>query len=243
MPDKDTRSPTRSSTAKASTGPVLEEEVITASNSEQIQEVQTSGGNTSAGSSTGLANYQSSLGTWLGGELYGAVSENLALSKLGSHADKAVKSALRSAASQIDRLDEYDNVYVQPGFSDAFGRALSHEMDGVASSWLQSDDGRRLAENLQNWTDANPYSVAAVGLLAAGGAIAADMDIPELKHTFDLNNEWSATVGADIGSFRNIALEEVKAKLEYHSGNLIMAIEGSKTADDARVGFGLKYTW
>lgn len=209
------------------------------SNMAMIEELQTG-----SGSSAGLQNYQQTLGTWLGSELYGAVSDELELNSLAAHADKALTSAIRSAASNIDRLEDHPNVYMDPNFADTFSRAVALEFEGVAAAWVRSSEGQRLVGRLNNWVDANPETVATVGLLAAGGAIAANMEIPELKHKFDISDELTATVGVQLGRFRDIALEEVRGKLEYHSGNLIMAFEAAHDDDrGTSAQFQLKYSW
>ncbi len=198
----------------------------------------------SRGTAEGMRNYQQTLGTWLGTELYDAVSKEVELSSIASHADKALTGAIKSVAGQIGNLEDHPNVGMDPGFADTFSRAVALEFEGVAAEWVKSSEGQALVGRLNNWVDANPETVATVAVLAAGGAIAADMDIPELKHKFDISDEWSGSVGVDIGSFRDIALEQVKGKLEYHSGNLIMAFEAAHDDDKgASASFGLKYSW
>ena len=237
MPVKDTRVSNTSSTSKTisstATTSVTEEEE---SNSEANEKVE-------AGTAAGLANYESSLGNWLGGELYGAVSNNLTYSKVGQTADGAISSLLKSAAERINLLDDLDNVHVDDGFSDALGQTLSMKFDGLGEEWVNGA-GREMVTDLQNWTDANPKTVATVGLLAAAGAVAANMEIPELKHSLGITDELTATMAVKLGRFQNIALEEIRSKLEYHSGDLIMAIEGSYSEDEgSQVGIGISYKW
>lgn len=225
----------RPSSSRASTANEEEAE----SNAAMIEDLQTS-----SGAAAGLQNYQQTLGTWLGSELYGAVSDELELNSLASHADKALTSAIKSAASNIDRLADNPNVYMDPNFADTFSRAVALEFEGVAAEWVRSSEGQRLVGRLNNWVDANPETVATVGLLAAGGAIAANMEIPELKHKFEISDELTASVGVQLGRFRDIALQEVRGKLEYHSGDLIMAFEAAHDDDrGTSAQFQLKYSW
>ena len=64
------------------------------SNAVLAQELESTG----PGSAEGLSNYQQTLGSWLGTELYEAVSKEISLDRMASHADKALTGAMRSAA-------------------------------------------------------------------------------------------------------------------------------------------------
>ena len=65
----------------------------------------------------------------------------------------------------------------------------------------------------------------------AAAAVMADMDIPELKQKFKLSENLQATLGVKVGSLRNIALEQVRAKLKYHSNNLLAQIDVTYNKD------------
>ena len=208
------------------------------SNAEKVEELKTNA------AAEGMQNYQQTLGNWLGSELYGAVSKEISQSSMEKHADKALTSAIKSVAGSIGNLEDHPNVHMDPGFADTFSRAVAMEFEGVAATWVRSSEGQALVSRLQNWTDANPETVATVAVLAAGGVIASNMKIPELKHKFNITDELTGTVGVDLGRFRDIAVEQVRGKLEYHSGNLIMAVEAAHSQDRGTSGaFSLKYSW
>ena len=188
------------------------------SNSEVQEELGKSG--------SGLANYQAALGTWLGGELYGAVADELTMESLAGHADKGLSEAIQAlVGAAADQADTVDDAAVE-----RFAEALANRFDGLAGEWLEQNGGG-LQQALSGWVDAHPRSIAAVGLLAAAGAVLADMDVPTLKKKFGLTDQLSAKLSAKLGSLQNIALQEIKAQLEYTSGPLITAMQVSHGED------------
>jgi hypothetical protein len=188
------------------------------SNSELQQELGSSG--------SGLANYQSALGSWLGGELHGAVADQLTMESLRGFADKGLSEAIQAlvgtAADQADTVDE--------AAVERFAEALAGRFDGLAGEWLEQNGGG-LQQSLAGWVDAHPRTIAAVGLLAAAGAVLADMDVPTLKKKFGLTDALSARLSAKLGSLQDVALQEIKAQLEYTSGPLIAAVQVSHGED------------
>lgn len=175
------------------------------------------------GTDEGLAAYQASLGTWLGGELYKAVAPHLTLESLSKYATEGLSEALKGSVDLLKGLDgEVDNKAIA-----AFGKALAEKLGPLAGEWLEKD-GQGLAAGLAGWVDANPRLVALIGLLAAAGAVAANMDIPEIKESIGITDELTADVSVKLGKLRQIALEQIKARLAYESGPLVAAIEVSR---------------
>ncbi|RME24451.1 MAG: hypothetical protein D6798_11225 [Deltaproteobacteria bacterium] len=170
----------------------------------------------------GLANYQATLGSWLGGELYRAVSRNLTAEKLAGFVtqglDAAIQTGTRKAFLSID--GEVDESAV-----DDFAQALADQYSDLGAKWLETEDGRALVESLQGWVDAHPATVATVALLAAGAAVLANAPIPEITQKFRLPHGFDAEVAARVGKLRAVALEKVKAKLSYKSDMLVAAIQ------------------
>jgi hypothetical protein len=181
------------------------------------------------GTDAGLANYQASLGSWLGGELYQAVAPHLTLAALQGYAKDGLSSALKSGVGALGGLEgDVDKAAIKQ-----FGEALAAQYGDLAAKWLDTPAGKDLAGGLASWIDAHPRLVVLVGLLAAGGAVLADMDVPKLKQEFELAEGLTAGLEAKLGSFRNLALEEVKAHLSYQSGPLTAAV---KVEHDAEKG-------
>ncbi len=69
----------------------------------------------------GLANYQSALGSWLGGELYDAVSPHLTMDKLSGYATDGLNSVLKLLGEQLNNIGESDEAAVE-----AFAEALAN---------------------------------------------------------------------------------------------------------------------
>lgn len=180
--------------------------------------------------SAGLAAYESALGSWLGGELYGAVSKELTLEKMAGHAESGLNSVLKALGGQLSNVGDADEAAV-----DAFAKALADKYDHLAADWV-SKHGGGLQQALAGWVDANPYAIAGVGLLAAAGAVLANASIPELSQKFGLTEGLTASVSAKLGSLRAVALEKIKARLEYQSGPLLAAIQVEGGQDQAVSG-------
>ena len=185
-------------------------------------------------SDAGLANYQAALGTWLGGELYDAVSPHLTLESLSGVATDGLNSVLKALGEQLNNLGDADE-----GAVEAFAEALANKYDDLAGEWVEANPG--IQQALAGWVDAHPRTIAAVGLLAAAGAVLANVELPELKKKLDLGAGFTASGGVKLGRIRDIALEQIKAKLEYASGPLIAAVQvehGESTSGTISAGFG-----
>jgi len=177
------------------------------------------------GSAAGLANYQSSLGKWLGTELYEALAKELTLASLQEHATSAWKNALESGVEALDGIDGNDKE------AGAFATALQEAYGNAASQLLETDTGKKVIAKLNGFVDANPRLILLVALMAAGGAIAANVSLPKFKETFKLGNGFTAKVGADLGKIRDIALKDLSAALEYNSGPLMAAVSINRNED------------
>ncbi len=174
------------------------------------------------GVAAGLSNYQATLGSWLGGELYKAVSKNLTADKLSGYATQGLDSAIKAGTSKafLSINGEVDESAV-----DDFATALADQYSDLGAKWLETEDGQALVKSLNGWVDAHPATIATVALLAAGAAVLANAPIPELTQKFKLPHGFEAEVAAKVGKLRAVALEKVKAKLSYKSDMLVAAIQ------------------
>ena len=188
-----------------------------------------------SGKAAGLANYEATLGKRLGGPLYGAVRDSVSLDKVGGYADSIVAAGIRAAAGQLRLLDpDVDEKVVS-----AFGDALVASSSGAGSKLVRAE-GRRMVAGMEGFIDANPEIIAGVTVLAATGAILADMDIPTLHHRFGITEELNLDVSARLGSIRNIALEKVEARLSYETGRLKIGV-GVETGEEGfKASAGIK---
>ncbi|MEQ1567510.1 MAG: hypothetical protein ABMA64_17850 [Myxococcota bacterium] len=181
------------------------------------------------GDKTGKVAYEDLLGTYLGGELYKALSGVLTQEKLNGVAKSALDAAFEWLAKQpADKR-------VDPDVVPAMLEVLRAEVDKKVGGYLESD-GPAVVGALKGWTDAHPGTVVSVALLAAIAAIVADVDLPELKQKFGLGKDGSLGIEAKLGSIRHITLQQLKATLEYKSGTLIVAHQDGKTSVEGKVG-------
>ncbi|GDX79880.1 hypothetical protein LBMAG42_16910 [Deltaproteobacteria bacterium] len=199
------------------------------------------------GADTGLANYESALGEFLGKKLYGAVSGVLTYDKLHGQAKGAVTSALGALA---DSLGKIDNVDADPKALDNLGVMLDAAAAPAVEKLLEKY-GPELTGKLAKWTGAHPKTVLTVALLAAAGAVIANAPIPELAKQFKLGKSITVDVEAKLGRLRQLALEKLKAKVSYAAGPLLASIEadndgnvaGTVTAgtDDKKIALDAKF--
>ena len=188
---------------------------------------------TDEGTVDGLRSYQDSLGMWLGSELYAAVAPQLTSESLSGLATQGIDAAVQaSAGAAFATVDgEVDEAAVAQ-----FVAALSERCGALGAEWLQSAEGEQLIAALGGWSDAHPGAIATVALLAAGGAVLANMEIPELSRTFGLPGGVEAGVSAKVGRLQALALEQVKAHLRTTSGPLVAAVELNRDATGAVSG-------
>ena len=179
------------------------------SNAEQIQEVK---------KAEFLNNYQAALGGFLGTKLYDAVSKELTFDKMSTLADKAIASI---ADAGIDWADEsIYNGQLNDKQEQQLADLLSKRAKELAQEYLQSESGQALLNRIQEFVGENPYAIVGIGILAAVGAVIADVDLPEIKQKFKLGKNLSISGGAKLGSIRNIALKSVSVGIGYVQENL-----------------------
>jgi len=167
---------------------------------------------TKEGTAEGLANYEATLGKWLGPKIYKAIAPHLTLDKMADYADQAFTGGLTALVDQLGNLEgEVDEAAI-----DKFNKALVEQFGEVAGDWLEGD-GKGFAEKVAGWVDTHPGTIVTIALLAAAGAIAADMDIPTLKHKLGITDNLSAELEAKLGSLRNISLQSIEATLKWQS--------------------------
>ena len=219
------------------------------------------------GGDSGLANYEAALGNFLGGELYKAIAPHLSYEKLSGAAKKGVDGALDGLVKQLGSIDGVtlggnetpvaqwgqgvgsatsiagraeDAKKKQPTELDVLSSLLKDSLDPLVDQWLEKN-GKGLSESLTQWVGAHPRTVVLTALLAAAGAIIANVGIPTLKQKFGLGKGLSAEVEAKLGKIRSMALESIRAKLSYESGPLLAAVgvghDDKGTTGTASVGY------
>ncbi len=96
-----------------------------------------------------------------------------------------------------------------------FATALAGWGKEKAEEWLKSDEGKAFRTKIGQWFEGHPGVVVAMALIAAAGAVAANVAIPELKQKFKITDSLSAELGADLGKIRDIVLNGVSVGLSY----------------------------
>ena len=184
---------------------------------------------TAEGTAAGLANYQASLGQWLGTELYGAVAKHLTLDAMAGHANSALKRALTAAVGSLDLANN-------PEALENFKTALEQEFGTVAADWVK-ENGAGFCADLADWVDANPELIVTAALLAAAGAYLANAPIPELSHAFKMG-EYKAELAAKLGTLRDISLEQVSLQLSHATAPLVASVKVTPGGDAVKTEVG-----
>ncbi len=180
------------------------------------------------GTAEGLKSYEAALGKFLGSKLYGLIAPHLTLDKMAKYADEGFTAALSGGAGLMKDL-EGD---VDKGAIDKFSKALEEQFAHTASQWLEGD-GKEFAGKCAKWVDTHPGTVVTLALLAAAGAVAANLEIPELKQKWGITDELSAEVAAKIGKIRDISLQSIEASLVYKSEEVMASYKaGFENEDD-----------
>lgn len=208
---------------------------------EGVPEVSQGRGNAAAndqvpgGGDAGLANYEAALGSFLGGELYDAISGAISFDKMAGYANSATDSIIGALLDQVGKID---GVTADPKALDALSQLIGDKLDPFVTEWMNKD-GKELTAKLADWVGAHPRTVATVALLAAVGAVIANVDVPTLKQKFSKGG-FSGDVEASLGKVRSLSLEKIAARLNYASGPLLAAVnvshEKGKTEGSGSIG-------
>lgn len=190
-----------------------------------------------SGGDAGLANYEAVLGEFLGGALYKALAAQLTYSALSADAQKGAEAALDGL---LGAFGDIDGVTADPKALTALGSLLKDKLDPVVDKWMEKN-GKGLSSALTGWVGAHPRTIVLTALLAAAGAVLANLTIPKIKQKFKLGKGLSAEIEAKLGRIRELSLQSVRAKLSYESGPLLAAVSAthdeSGTSATASVGY------
>ena len=187
-----------------------------------------------------LVDYDTTMNEHLGADLFAAVKDNLAESKVCSVADTLIDTALRKAAGKLTMVDgSLDEASIGD-----FTSALTDELQ-AASCEFSDKHKDSLLSGVQAFAGENPASVVGIALLAAAGAYAADMDMPSLSGSFGLTDSLSIGTEATLGTLQNATLETISTELRRESGDLGLALglEHDLGSSDTSVGLSLDYRW
>lgn len=161
--------------------------------------------------------YEDLLGSWLGGKLYELVAKELSADKLLKYGDQGLDAAVKAGAGLIDPVEGFSGMD-EKSEADAvkkFATALAGWGAEKAEEWLKSDDGKAFRTKISQWFEGHPGAVVAIALLAAAGAVAANVSLPELKKKFNLGKGFSAEAGVELNKIRDIVLKGASVGLSY----------------------------
>lgn len=160
--------------------------------------------------------YEDALGEWLGGQLFDLVHKELSAEKMMGHGNKGAEALMDLIADQIEKAAGGGN----EAALDASLNNLKAWAGEEAEAWLKTKKGQALIGKVTQWTETHPKTIATIAILAAVGAVAANVDLPKLKQKIKLGKGFSAEVEAELGKIRDIALESVGAALAYEKGDI-----------------------
>ncbi|MFT5430849.1 MAG: hypothetical protein ACI9OJ_001527, partial [Myxococcota bacterium] len=96
-----------------------------------------------------------------------------------------------------------------------FAEALSKWAQTEAVEWLKGDSGKAFLTKIGHWVEGNPGWVVAAALVAAAGAVAGNVSIPELKQKFKLGDNVTLSAGVDLNKIRDIAFKGATLGVAY----------------------------
>lgn len=182
--------------------------------------------------------YTDLLGGFLGGKLYEVVQQNLS-------ADKFLEFGKQGLSAGADALSKLVKPVEGSGIMDTkeeaaavaqFSKALATWAGSFAEEWLKSEDGAKFRQAASEWVEGHPGIIVSAALAAAAVAVAANMDVPELKQKFKIGGGLTASTGIDFGKIRDLTVQGASAGLEYKKGDVAAGISyKAKVGDDGKV--------
>lgn len=168
--------------------------------------------------------YEQALGRVLGGRIFEIVMKQTSPEALARHARSIVDALMKAGedlAQQDGSLDEAGRTAVIEALKERMGPALKAE----AESFLATEEGRSLAAALQSCAASHPWEIVAAAILAAAGAVAANVAVPRiggqvsgtLGHGED-SPRWTAAAGARLGKVRDLAIEAIDTRIGLEAG-------------------------
>ncbi len=199
------------------------------------------------------AKYESLLGSFLGDKLYQLVKDNLSADKLSGYANQGLDAGIKSLGGLLKPiegstvLDEASEVAAV----NAFAKAVGEWAKPVAEGWLKGADGQALMKNVAGWLEGNPWALVAGALVAAVGAVAANVDIPNIEQKIGLGKGLKLKAGIDLGKIQNLCVQGASLGIEYKKNDFAASLSYKfKNGEDgkadvhtigAKIGTDTKY--
>jgi hypothetical protein len=186
--------------------------------------------------------YEAALGRLLGGKLYEVVVGQTSADKMAGHAKKVVDAIVKAGgglAKDDATLDDAGRKAVTDALQNELGPALKAE----AEAYLASEEGRKLAAGIQGWTTEPPWAIVAAALLAAAGAVAANVEVPRLgaeKSVTLGQGEGAAKItagaGVRLGRIRELTLQAIDARIALEAGRFTAEAKVEHKKDGGTTG-------
>jgi len=181
--------------------------------------------------------YEQALGRMLGGPLFDAVMKQTSPESLAKYSRSLVDALIKQGeglARDDASLDDAGRQAVIEALKEQMGPALKAE----AEAFLASEEGRSLAAAIQSYGASHPWQVVAAAILAAAGAVAANVEVPrigaETSGTIGRGEDaprWKAGAGVRLGKVRDLALEAIDARIGLEAGRFRGEVQAEHRKD------------
>lgn len=191
-----------------------------------------------------VANWESTLGKWLGGPLAKIVLENVSLDALNGYVQDGLKAAGPALGGVLKDQTKPADKKQEEGLK-AFSDALSGVMTGQIEKWVASPGGQKVLKAISEWVQDNPgWVMTIVGAAVIGGAIGAWVANPDLdlEVPFNLGKDWQVKAGVDLGKLREIAFQGASLVVANKNAGIKMKAEVNKDDEKNDAGDVTKST-
>ena len=130
---------------------------------------------------------------------------------------QAFSSAINQVASQITAAGAHGTV-VDRLNAELLAADFRRELGAATQQLMATGAGADLASALASHLQDQPAALIAALITAAAVAYATDASIPQLSQSLHVAGGLTASVYANLGSLRHIALQDIGAQLAYQAG-------------------------
>lgn len=189
-----------------------------------------------------LQSYQQALGSFLGTKLYEAIHKEITPEKLLGFGGQALDALLKAATDQASTQSERAGLTTDEGAAvTALAKVLGTIAKEKAEELLKSPDGQKLLVAIRDHVEGHPWQVVAAIIVAAAGAVAANVDIPTLKQKVKLAEGLTADGSVKLGKIRDISLQAIQVGLSYEAGKVALRGEVAHDKDGTKGSLTASY--
>ncbi len=191
-----------------------------------------------------VANWEQTLGKWLGAPLAKLVLENVSLDSLNGYVQDGLKAAGPALGGVLKDQTKPADKKQEEGLK-AFSDALSGVITGQVDQWIKSPGGQKVLKGISDWVQDHPgWVMTIVGAALIGGAIGAFVANPDLDLSvpFNLGKDWEVKAGVDLGKLREIAFQGASLVVANKNAGIKMKAEVKKDEEKNDAGDVTKET-